>query len=115
LAAAWTDGPKALDLLKQRALYSSQDGKGGWSIPNVEIRFTLAMRLSEIAGSCVVAAEKNPVIHARGMALFVQHMGPAIRAGTGFRDAIRAYTAAVVAAGLAVEGWADPGFDPWLN
>lgn len=115
LADAWKNGPKALDLLKQDATYSRQDGEGGWWIPKEKVRFLLAMRLSEIAASCVVAAEKNPVIHEQGMALFVQHIGPAIRADAGFRDAFRAYGAAVVAAGLADAGWADPGFDPWLK
>ena len=115
LADAWKDGPMALDLLKQDALYSRQVGKGGWWIPEVQVRFPLAMRLSEIAASCVVAAEKHPVIHEQGMALFVRHIGPAIRADAGFRDAFHTYSWAVVAAGLAEAGWADPGFDPWLK
>ena len=115
LAAAWKDGPKALDLLKQDALYTRQDGEGGWSIPNAKMQFPLAMRLSEIAASCVVAAEHNPVIHEVGMTLFVQHIGPALRANDGFREAALAYREAVIDAKLAPEGWADLGFDPWLK
>lgn len=114
-AAAWKDGPKALDLLKQDALYTRQDGAGGWTIPNEQVRFTLAMRLSEIAASRVAAAEQNPVIREEGMALFVQHVGPAIRANAGFREADLAYRKAVIDAKLAPPGWGDPGFDPWLK
>lgn len=115
LAAVWKDGPKALDLLKQDALYSRQDGESGWWIPKEKVRFLFAMRLSEIAASCVAAAELNPVLHEQGMTLFVRHIGPALRANAGFREADLAYRKAVIDAKLAPEGWADPGFDPWLK
>lgn len=115
LAAAWKDGPKALDLLKQDALYTRQAGAGGWTIPNENVPFTLAIRLSEIAAACVAAVEQNPVIHEEGMALFVHHVGPALRANAGLWEAYLAYREAVIHAELAPPGWGDPGFDPWLK
>jgi AbiV family abortive infection protein len=114
-AAAWKDGPRALDLLKQDALYTRQDGSGGWTNPSEKVRLLLAMRLSEIAASCVAAAEQNPVIQEAGMALFVHHVGPALRANAGFREADLAYRKAVIDAKLAPPGWGDPGCDPWLK
>ncbi|MFO1051889.1 MAG: AbiV family abortive infection protein [Planctomycetota bacterium] len=69
-----------------------------------KVRFLFAMRLSEIAASCVAAAELNPVLHEQGMTLFVRHIGPALRANAGFREADLAYRKAVIDAKLAPEG-----------
>lgn len=98
--------PADFDRIKQGALYSEEDGHGGWAVPGDRVTADQARHLAELAQGATSFAKESPLQNDVGMVLWVKHCNPSVgRATPKGRQALRTFRDQAIAAGLCAEDW----------